>query len=51
MVIVDGRVLYVDGFNFTRSDVQSRSLGVITWQLRLVHEAPDLLDFGAWAAC
>ena len=40
MMIVDGRILHVYGFNFTRLDIdKSRSLGVVTRNKRLVQEA------------
>jgi cardiolipin synthase len=43
MMIVDGRVLHVYGFNLTRLDIaKSRSLGVITKNPKLVQEALKL---------
>jgi phosphatidylserine/phosphatidylglycerophosphate/cardiolipin synthase-like enzyme len=43
MMIVDGRILHVYGFNFTRLDIaKSRSLGVITKNPKLVKEALKL---------
>src|ERR1700682_1551641 len=40
MMIIDERALHVYGFNFTRLDImKSRSLGVITKNRKLVHEA------------
>jgi phosphatidylserine/phosphatidylglycerophosphate/cardiolipin synthase-like enzyme len=46
MMIIDGRVLHVYGFNFTKLDIdKSRSFGIITGNRRLVQEATRL--FGA----
>ena len=43
MMIVDGRILHVYGFNLTRLDIaKSRSLGVITKNPKLVQEALKL---------
>ena len=43
MMIVDGRILHVYGFNFTGLDIdKSRSFGVITKNDKLVNEAPKL---------
>src|SRR4029079_7558769 len=43
MMIVDGRILHVYGFNFTALDIQkSRSFGVITKNPKLVSEATKL---------
>jgi len=45
MMIVDGRVLHVYGYNFTRLDVEkSRSFGVITRNRRLIREAIKLFE-------
>jgi cardiolipin synthase len=45
MMIVDGRILHVYGFNFTALDMQkSRSFGVITKNLKLVREAVKLFE-------
>src|SRR5204863_4426718 len=45
MMIVDGRVLHVYGFNFTHLDIgKSRSFGVITRNRRLVREAIKLFE-------
>src|SRR5438045_3193444 len=45
LMIVDGRVLHVYGFNFTALDVsKSRSLGVITRDRTLVEEAIKLFE-------
>jgi cardiolipin synthase len=45
MMIVDGRVLHVYGFNFTGLDMQkSRSLGIIVKNRKLVKEAMKLFD-------
>ena len=43
MMIIDGRILHVYGFNLTRLDIaKSRSLGVITKNPKLVQEALKL---------
>jgi phosphatidylserine/phosphatidylglycerophosphate/cardiolipin synthase-like enzyme len=43
MMIVDGRVLHMYGFNFTTLDIEkSRSFGISTRNRRLVHEAMKL---------
>ena len=45
MMIVDGRILHVYGFNFTALDIgKSRSFGVITKNHRLVQEAAKLFE-------
>src|SRR5262249_32122289 len=45
MMIIDRRVLHVYGFNFTRPDMkQSRSLGIVTRNRRLVDEATKLFE-------
>jgi cardiolipin synthase len=45
MMIIDGRVLHVYGFNFTGLDIEkSRSFGIITTDLRLVQEATKLFE-------
>jgi phosphatidylserine/phosphatidylglycerophosphate/cardiolipin synthase-like enzyme len=45
MMIVDGRILHVYGFNFTALDIgKSRSFGVITKNRRLVLEAAKLFE-------
>src|SRR5438132_4968241 len=45
MMIIDGRVLHVYGFNFTRLDIEkSRSFGVITRNRRLLREAIKLFE-------
>jgi len=45
MLIVDGRVLHVYGFNFTRLDIEkSRSFGVITKNKKLVAAAMKLFE-------
>jgi phosphatidylserine/phosphatidylglycerophosphate/cardiolipin synthase-like enzyme len=45
MMIVDGRILHVYGFNFTRLDMEkSRSFGVITRNRRVVREAVKLFE-------
>jgi cardiolipin synthase len=43
MMIVDGRLLHVYGYNFTALDIEkSRSFGVITRNIKLVQEATKL---------
>jgi phosphatidylserine/phosphatidylglycerophosphate/cardiolipin synthase-like enzyme len=45
MMIVDGRILHLYGFNFTALDIgKSRSFGVITMNYRLVQEAAKLFE-------
>ncbi|MGH7519269.1 MAG: phospholipase D-like domain-containing protein, partial [Gemmatimonadales bacterium] len=45
MMIVDGRVLYVLGYNFTRRDIErSRSLGLVTDRKELVAEGQRLFE-------
>ena len=45
MMIVDGRIVHVYGFNFTALDVgKSRSFGVISRNRRLVQEAAKLFE-------
>jgi phosphatidylserine/phosphatidylglycerophosphate/cardiolipin synthase-like enzyme len=45
MLIVDGRILHVYGYNFTRLDIEkSRSFGVITRNRRLLREAIKLFE-------
>jgi cardiolipin synthase A/B len=45
MMIVDGRILHVYGFNFTGLDMQkSRSFGIVTKNEKLVKEAMRLFD-------
>src|SRR5438477_6106007 len=45
MMIIDGRVLHVYGFNFTGMDIdKSRSFGVVTRNARLVQEALKLFE-------
>lgn len=45
MMIVDGRILHVYGFNFTSLDIdKSRSFGIITKNARLVQEATKLFS-------
>src|SRR5204863_6569907 len=45
MMILDGRILHVYGFNFTGLDMQkSRSFGVITRNRKLVNEAMKLFE-------
>lgn len=45
MMIIDGRILHVYGFNFTALDIgKSRSYGVITKNRRLVLEAAKLFE-------
>jgi phosphatidylserine/phosphatidylglycerophosphate/cardiolipin synthase-like enzyme len=45
MMIVDGRILHVYGFNFTRADIaRSRSFGIITKNPKLLREARKLFE-------
>ena len=45
MMVVDGRILHVYGFNFTQLDIEkSRSFGVITKNPKLVAEAAKLFE-------
>jgi len=45
MMIVDGRILHVYGFNFTRLDMEkSRSFGIVTKNQKLVNEAMKLFE-------
>src|SRR6188474_683605 len=44
MMIIDGRILHVYGFNFTALDLKSRSLGIITKNPKLVREAQKLFE-------
>ena len=45
MMIIDGSVLHVYGFNYTKLDIdKSRSLGMITRDRRLVQEAAKLFE-------
>jgi phosphatidylserine/phosphatidylglycerophosphate/cardiolipin synthase-like enzyme len=45
MMIVDGRILHVYGFNFTVPDIEaSRSFGLVTRDPRLVYEAAKLFS-------
>lgn len=47
MLIVDERALYVLGFNFTRLDGRSRSMGLVTERTELVAEAVRLFEADA----
>ena len=48
MMIVDGRVLHIYGFNYTKLDIQkSRSFGILTRDRRIVSEAVKLFDADA----
>ena len=47
MMIVDGRILHVYGFNYTRRDYQSRSFGIETTDPALVRQAQHLFDADA----
>lgn len=47
MMIVDGRVLHVYGFNYTRRDYLSRSFGIETTDPALVRQAQHLFDADA----
>lgn len=44
MMVVDGKVLHLYGFNFTGLDIQSRSFGIITKNPKLVREALKLFQ-------
>ena len=45
MMIVDGRILHIYGFNFTRLDMEkSRSFGIVTKNHKLVNEAMKLFE-------
>jgi len=45
MLIVDGRVVHVYGFNFTALDIaRSRSFGIVTTNAKLVQEAAKLFE-------
>jgi phosphatidylserine/phosphatidylglycerophosphate/cardiolipin synthase-like enzyme len=44
MMIIDGRILHVYGFNFTALDIKSRSFGVVTKNPKLVKEAQKLFE-------
>jgi cardiolipin synthase len=45
LMIIDGRILHVYGFNFTALDIQkSRSFGVVTKNPKLVSEASKLFE-------
>ena len=45
MMIVDGKILHVYGFNFTRLDIgRSRSFGVVTKNRKLIKEAIKLFE-------
>lgn len=45
MMIVDGKVLHVYGFNFTALDIaKSRSFGIVTKNKKLVNEAAKLFE-------
>ena len=48
MMIVDGRVLHVYGFNYTKLDVEhSRSFGIVTRDSKVVREAVQLFEADA----
>ncbi|HKA16296.1 MAG TPA: phospholipase D-like domain-containing protein [Myxococcota bacterium] len=48
MVIIDRRVLFVFGFNFTRQDLSKRrSMGIVTRKRKLVNEALALFEADA----
>lgn len=48
MMIVDGSTLHIYGFNYTRLDIEkSRSLGVITRDKKIIHEAMKLFEADA----
>src|SRR5436309_753309 len=45
MMVIDGRILHVYGFNFTGLDMEkSRSFGVVTKNARLVNEGVKLFE-------
>jgi phosphatidylserine/phosphatidylglycerophosphate/cardiolipin synthase-like enzyme len=44
LMIVDREVLHVYGFNYTGLDIKSRSLGIISRDKRVVHEALRLFE-------
>jgi cardiolipin synthase len=44
MMIVDGRILHLYGFNFTGLDMKSRSFGAVTRNTELVKEALKLFE-------
>src|SRR5438034_9004363 len=45
MMIIDGRVLHVYGFNFTRLDIEkSRSFGIMTRNVKLVQQGLKLFE-------
>lgn len=47
MMIIDRDRLYVNGFNFTRRDLASRSFGLLTTDRRIVQEALRLFESDA----
>jgi phosphatidylserine/phosphatidylglycerophosphate/cardiolipin synthase-like enzyme len=47
MMIIDREQLYVNGFNFTRRDLASRSFGLISRDRRIVQEALRLFEADA----
>ena len=48
MMIVDGAVLHVFGFNYTKLDIeQSRSFGIVTRDKKIVREAAQLFEADA----
>lgn len=48
MMIVDGAVLHVYGFNYTKLDIeQSRSFGIVTRDKKIVREAAQLFEADA----
>jgi phosphatidylserine/phosphatidylglycerophosphate/cardiolipin synthase-like enzyme len=46
-IVIDERILFVLGFNFTRRELKRRSMGIITRKQRLVTEALDLFEADA----
>jgi phosphatidylserine/phosphatidylglycerophosphate/cardiolipin synthase-like enzyme len=48
LMIVDGRILHIYGFNYTKLDIEkSRSFGILTRDARIVSEALKLFDADA----
>jgi cardiolipin synthase len=44
LLLIDGRRLYVMGFNYTKDDLESRSFGVLTRSRKLIAEAARLIE-------
>jgi cardiolipin synthase len=47
LMIVDGTILHIYGFNYTKLDIESRSFGILTRDPRVVNEAVKLFDADA----